>query len=391
MCQTVSELRQAATHLSQGYDPGLVRPAQLAQVLRDAGVVAKMMASIQSLTAARMAAIGPTSTGPRQAARELAHASGTSLFEANRALQAGKLLQGMPDVASAARLGELSPQQVALVAGAVAINSDAAPRLLALAKTGSLQELSDEAARARAANQDLEARRQAVHAARGLRSYTDPFGTWNLHAKGTPENGAEVMAAISAFADKVFALARKEGRREAREAYAFDGLVALATAGGAQPAATEVLVRVDHSAIVRGYPIDGEVCEIVGLGPISPLAVRDIFDSGDPFLKAVVTKGKDVVGVVHLGRRPNAAQQTALDWMFPTCAAEGCGTRGTFLETDHRLEWCKNHVTVLDLLDRLCKFHHYLKTHQGWALVHGRGKRGFVPPDDPGHPRNARE
>jgi hypothetical protein len=108
---------------------------------------------------------------------------------------------------------------------------------------------------------------------------------------------------------------------------------------------------------------------------------------GDPFLKAVVTKGKDVISVAHLGRRPNAHQQSALDWLFPACAVLGCGVRADFLETDHRVEWSKCHMTTLSLLDRLCRYHHGLKTHQGWALVEGRGKRDFVAPADPRHPR----
>jgi hypothetical protein len=45
---------------------------------------------------------------------------------------------------------------------------------------------------------------------------------------------------------------------------------------------------------------------------------------------------------------------------------------------------------VFDLLDRLCSRHHALKTNDGWALIHGTGKRPFVPPDDPRHPRRQR-
>jgi hypothetical protein len=116
--------------------------------------------------------------------------------------------------------------------------------------------------------------------------------------------------------------------------------------------------------------------------------VRDLIDTGDPFLAAVVTKGERVVGVAHLGRRPTAAQQTALEWLYPTCAAQGCGAVA-FLEFDHRVDWARSHVTVLDLLDRLCSHHHDLKTIDGWALVAGRGKRPFVPSEDPRHPRNA--
>jgi NMD protein affecting ribosome stability and mRNA decay len=44
---------------------------------------------------------------------------------------------------------------------------------------------------------------------------------------------------------------------------------------------------------------------------------------------------------------------------------------------------------VLDLLDRLCRHCHALKTRHRWSLVEGQGKRALVPPDDPRHPRNA--
>jgi hypothetical protein len=47
-------------------------------------------------------------------------------------------------------------------------------------------------------------------------------------------------------------------------------------------------------------------------------------------------------------------------------------------------------VTVFGELDRLCSFDHWRKTNLGWELVGGKGKRAFVAPDDPRHPRNAR-
>ena len=56
------------------------------------------------------------------------------------------------------------------------------------------------------------------------------------------------------------------------------------------------------------------------------------------------------------------------------------------LEVDHRVEWAASHLTLLELLDRLCPHHHHLKTTEGWCLVEGRGKRDFVPPGDPRHP-----
>lgn len=124
------------------------------------------------------------------------------------------------------------------------------------------------------------------------------------------------------------------------------------------------------------------------MGPVAVSAVRDLLDTGDPFLAAVVTKGRQVVGVAHLGRRPTVGQQTALEWLYPTCAVEGCSA-GTWLETDHRVEWATSRLTVLDLLDRLCSHHHDRKSLDGWSLVEGRGKRAFVPPSDRRHPRAA--
>jgi hypothetical protein len=260
-----------------------------------------------------------------------------------------------------------------------------------------MRELADEALRARSAGLGGEARRQAVHASRSLRFYTGTDGSFNLHARATAEQGAMVMAALRPLADKAFEAARKEGRREKPEAYSWDALVELATSGagggdgprggrgrGPRP---EVMVRVDHSALLRGYPLDGEVCDIPGFGTTTVEAVRDMIATGDPVLKAVVTKARSVTGVVHLRRRPNAYQKSALDWLFPTCAANGCGTRACFLETDHREDWARTHITMLELLDRLCRYHHRLKTTKGWGLVEGSGKRDFVPPEDPRHPR----
>jgi len=89
-----------------------------------------------------------------------------------------------------------------------------------------------------------------------------------------------------------------------------------------------------------------------------------------------------------MGRRPNARQQSALEWLYPTCAAEGCNSLA-FLENDHGEDWAKTHTTIFELLDRLCPHHHGLKTTDGWGLVEGRGKRAFVPRDDPRHPRHA--
>ncbi|MGH9211785.1 MAG: hypothetical protein ACRD2C_14030, partial [Acidimicrobiales bacterium] len=60
-----------------------------------------------------------------------------------------------------------------------------------------------------------------------------------------------------------------------------------------------------------------------------------------------------------------------------------------WVENDHREDWAKTHVTRLAALDPLCPHCHRLKTHHRWALVAGTGRRAFVPPNDPRHPKNS--
>ena len=158
-------------------------------------------------------------------------------------------------------------------------------------------------------------------------------------------------------------------------------------AGIGPAVASKVIVRVDFDALVRGFPSEGEVCEIPGIGPVPVSVVRAMLASGNAVLAVVVTKGVDVVNVAHLGRRATAHQLSALQWRDPECPALGCSEKA-FLEIDHREDWAETKITLLGLLQRPCKHHHSKKTREGWAFVPGVGKRPMVPPDDPRHPNN---
>lgn len=149
----------------------------------------------------------------------------------------------------------------------------------------------------------------------------------------------------------------------------------------------KLVIRVDYDVLLRGYPLEGELCDIPGYGPIAVSLIEDLMATGNVFIAVAFMKALEVKSVYHHGRRPNAYQKTALELIYPECAVKGCNVRYG-LQYDHREDWVKTHYTVLDLLDGLCQHHHKLKTHKGWALVEGRGKRDFVPPDDPRHPRN---
>jgi Domain of unknown function (DUF222) len=474
--------------------------------------IERLGAAGKTLLARRIAAThGRSGSADRSAADELARRGGTSSKTARDSVDTSSRLPNQPQIDAALRRGELSPAQADLISGAAAANPDEEQRLLEVAQHSSLPELRDECLRVKAnADPDAEATHRRIHQHRCLRRYTDAEGAWNLHARGTAECGAALNTVLDPIINQIFGAARRKGRHEAPEAYAFDALITMAkhaadsdnpatapghgsaetdqanppdsadTAGpesatrdhtvdpedvaGADTAGPEsaargdssagpdmadadstatglpftttqvdldmvdedvdgnsndtastfdavdreagapdsagesptsrrsrprsnprylALLRLDVDALRRGAVHDQELCEIAGIGPIPVTVARDLL--GDAIIKLIITRGVDVLNVTHLGRGPSAAQRAALLWRNPSCTVQGCSR--TRIEFDHRDPWANTHHTRLDELDPLCKFHHDQKTHLGYALIPGTGKRPIVPPNDPRHPK----
>ncbi len=429
MLQALREAKEALSGAAGAFDPALHPATDCQRIVEVASAVERIAASVKTLAAARVAETDLwRRNGARSAAHDLAKRTGVGVGAARDALRTGEQLRDLPIASAAARAGELSPQQAQAIADAASADPSAERRLVEQAKRSSLGELRDECARTKAAVEDLEARRRRIHAERFCRRRTTPDGAGEIHYRATIDDMARIWAVLQGFADRAFKRAKAEGRHEHTDAYAADALAAMAeaaagparagdvhagtdpqarpdpTADGdppAPPAApdpaapparpdrrpvpTTLIVRIDWDALVRGHPIEGELCEIAGVGPVPVSVVEELLRSGDPFLAAVVTKGRDVVNVAHLGRRHTAHQRTAMAWRDPMCVVEGCAAT-LRLEHDHRHDWSKTKLTLLDWSDRLCPHHHDLKSHQGWRLVDGTGKRPMVPPGHPDHP-----
>jgi hypothetical protein len=146
---------------------------------------------------------------------------------------------------------------------------------------------------------------------------------------------------------------------------------------------TKVIVLIDHTALVRGHTIAGETCEVAGLGPVPASVVRDLLP--DAFVAAVIKKGHDIVNVAHLGRGLNIHQRTAIEATGLRCSNLACNP------PDHRppdrppppLARRPDHQTRQPA-DPLCPNCHRKKTHHGWHLARGTGRRRFFPPDGTG-------
>jgi hypothetical protein len=336
--------------------------------------------------------------GDRSAASWLARHAGTSVAQAQGTLDTSKKLDQLPHTREAVQRGKLSAAQVEAVADAAMAAPASERRLLELAGRRSLGELRDECARTKAAaDRDADARHERIRRARSCRRRNTADGGGEIVYRSTLDEVAEVWSVIQGYTEREFRRARAEGRREPPDAYAADAVLAMARAAkkpvsadrdgtaASPPRADKIIVRIDWDAFVRGWPIDGEVCEIAGHGPVPVSLVRSMAASGDAFLAAVVTKGVGVATVAHLGRKATAHQFTALQWLDPICDVDGCNNTWR-LQVDHRADWADTKVTAVWLLDRKCQHHHDLKTYRGWASVRGTGKRAFVPPGHPDHP-----
>lgn len=386
----VTDLRRALAATVERLDLGMVLPADAVRLVEEGALIERLGLAIKTLASARVAESGGwRGDGDRSPEEWLARKTGTTTGDAAATVSTGQLLRDLPATTGAVQRGELSGPQVREIAGAAAIDPAAEHRLLEQAAAGSLGELREACKRTRAAaDPDPDATQRRIHARRSLRSWVDAEGVGHAHLTGTPSAIGRIMAAVQHRAEKVFAEARTAGRRERAEAYQFDALEDLVTAEGAgaplpKGANAKIIVRIDHAALLRGKVIEGESCEIAGIGPVPVSLVREWMQ--DAFLAAIVTKGVDICSVVHLGRRPKALQTTALQWRDPQCAVAGC-TRTLRLEADHRTGWAVTHRTEVDDVDHLCNPHHAQKTRHGWMLEAGTGKRRFLPPHHPDHP-----
>jgi hypothetical protein len=206
-----------------------------------------------------------------------------------------------------------------------------------------------------------------------------------IEMRGPIDRTARVMAALEPIERAVFDDARTAETNELPEALAFDAMVLLTddaarvtemSDGGRAPAT--VVVRVDKSAFARGETVEGEVCEIAGVGPIPVRVAQQI--AADGIIKALITDGTDVHAVSHAGRAIPARLRTALEEMQPECVIAGCHV-DRHLEIDHDFPFARGGPTELANLNRLCHHHHDLKTRNDLRIEGDGLHKRLVPAD----------
>jgi hypothetical protein len=371
------------------------------------------------------------STPDRTTARFAARTFGCSVTEAHDTITTGTALSSLPATDTAVRAGLLSGPQARAVVDGASVDPDAEADLLDCARRESLYRLRQRTIEAKATTGDDAARHQRAHRQRHLRVTCRPDAAGgNITGTGTATDTAVLLRALRTKHQQLFTAAMANQERPSYEALTWDALIAIcrdyldepdtavdgeptpgvgsaaiADRGATNaeptaqakpsttrrrrnvnqaPAAAKVIFGVDYTAAARGHPIAGERCDIAGYGPIPVTALREILATDDPFIAAVLTCAQQVTHVAHLGRRPNALQRTALEWLHPTCSVAGCDN--SILDWDHTVDYAATHHTLLEELTGHCKPDHRLKTNHNWRLAQGAGRQPLVAPTDPRHP-----
>jgi hypothetical protein len=274
-----------------------------------------------------------------------------------------------------------------------------------LAGRASHQELSDHAARLKAAARSREQehqRRARIHAARHFRRHQDSDGgirgdffcdevAWarvapvleaeaNRRWKATGADDAATFDALrlDAFID----LLGRPGRRGGLPGQA-DGRGGERGVGGeaAEAHRPQVVVLVDAEALRRGTNVTGEICEIDGIGPVPVEAVVELL--GEGAAQILVKEGTDIRSVTSSSRRLAQKTLIALIARDRTCVVKDCG-KHLGLERDHCVvDFAADGPTTFDNLARLCPRHHHMKTVGGWILHRGPDSWTLDPPPDP--------
>ncbi len=407
-CGGVVELRGLADDVQRflkGFDPAVVHA-------RDAAAMVPLFVQLENLGAAGKALAADRVAGTdlwqtlgfSSMAAYLASLDGTSVGEAVAVLQTAEAMSGLDATTDTFKSGKLSRRQANAVATAAKADPGKENELLNRAAVEPVTGLEKKAREIRlaASPETVEERHARAHKERRVTTWEDGergYGRWELPLS----DHALLMADLEARRKKIFRQANSEGRREPDQAYLADALVSLVAdgsgrgepgvadghgdasrpgAGRRSAADIKVIVRVDDSALQRGVALEGELCEIAGVGAIPVSVVREWVE-GDAFKAAIVADGVDIRAVVNLGRKATALQRTALDWINVGCCVVGCN-RTARLEIDHSQDWATTLQTILDDIDRMCGHDHDLKTYRGWTLGPRQpdGTRHLTPPPD---------
>ncbi len=363
-----------------GLSPELASGTDSAVFSDDLAATEKACAAARLLFSARAVACGVhKQRGFNDGAAWMARQVGGTTGQARQALETAAGLADCPGTRLALLEGELSLGQAAEIVRAQSETPGAEAELLEVARHSDLAQLRDKAREHRQANTDVNELHRQQLKARHFRHWRDPLGMVCFTGALPPETGVPFINRLELAAHRARrAVQQSGGERERFEAYAADALAAMATGEGpARSARADLVIVCDLFAWRRGHTHPGEVCQVIGGGPVPVELAHEL--GKDAFLKAVLHDGVAVHTIKHFGRHFPAELRTALD-LGPVPAFTGarCGECGSRfgLEYDHVNPVANKGLTSYGNVQALCWDDHQAKTERD-------RQAGLLGPDPP--------
>jgi hypothetical protein len=209
----LTALLEQLSGIVEGLDPDAIPLCEVPTLWKEFARGERLMASAKTLLARRVEE-GETwrRGGFRSAADQMASLAGTSITAAKGQLETSKRVRKLPKTANAMRKGKLLLAKVEAIAGAADVDPEAEDKLLDGADKKPLAELKDDCLNAK--GKDRDKAHDRIHRDRFARTFKDGEGAWNLHARGTADDGARFMSAFQPLIDAQFKTAKAEGRDE---------------------------------------------------------------------------------------------------------------------------------------------------------------------------------
>ena len=398
MGQNSVELMQVLRAVLVGFQPEEFSAEDCAVLVEELAITEKVCAAARVRAAARAGAGGVhKERGFADVSDWMARASGSTAGSAKAALDTAAALESQPEAKAALEAGELSIAQARELVRTEAECRGSAADLLEVAKQSSLKTLKERARDRRVRAIDPEELHAMQHASMYARHWRTQLGNVRVELELPPEFGVPFTNRLDAETDRVWQERRRATNKQCqkgagelidhdistgatpkRSQVAAEAFIRMFESGGKGKAQQADLVIVcDLRAYRRGHAEEGELCHIIGGGPIPVSLAREL--GHDAFLKAVLHDGVAIHTIAHFGRRYPAVLRTALmlgvppAFEGPICSEPGCDRR-YHLETDH-IDPCANGgLTTYDNLGSPCWPHHRTKTERDRKAGLLRGK-----------------
>lgn len=298
----------------------------------------------------------------------VARTTGATPAHARESLATTSALRECPATSEAVADGSLSLAQAQEILAAEAVAPGSETSLLAVAATSGMAGLREASRKVRLAAVDRDELHRRQRAARSVRHWVDGEGMVAGQFRLSPEVGVPFVNRLDAVTDRVHRAARRSGSTEPRDAHAADALLQMTKGAKGKASRADAVFVCSLDAYRRGHTHHGELCHVIGGGPVPVSVVRNAV-ADDAFVKAVLVRGDEIHTVAHFGRRMSATLRTALELgPAPTfegavCVEEGCDRRHG-LEWDHVDPVANDGMTSYDNVKPRCQPDHWAKTER---------------------------